>query len=447
VSYAKPTWPGHAMRFNLSSRLSSHSLKVKLFAVFQLKIEKLFCSTIGVVATLGTFALGQTAPDTKPSAPPATARATSIPSIPTISIRATIKRITGTVQIRHSENEQWQPAREGMEVDVGVEFRTGLRSSVVFFMPPDQQITLDSFTNMTILRAFNDGRRVTTDLGMKYGRTKYGVEEAGVEHEATIRSPGSTLAVRGTRNMSLSDHAGFAPVATASQPVRFKNTAGLVVAFGQPGVQTTMAGDQSSPATGALTAATVDPAGQFVGRTAGENQIISYISRVDPNFNLNQFPVLKILTNPDMPDTSGGGTLPISGQLRFLLVWNGTPKSNVDLSVTSPDRRTVSVLNPTSPNSGHHLGDGIANADGFGQETLIYERMYLAGTYTIKTDMKTSGAVNAQVFVVRDPLTTGKLIGQFSFKLTTARPGTTRTITTSASTPSSGTLSARRSAR
>jgi hypothetical protein len=349
-------------------------------------------------------------------------------SQPAELIKVTIGKVKGNVQVRRSENEAWQPAKEGAVLDAGAEFRTGLRSNVVLLIPPDQQITVDSLTNTTVLRAVREGGRVKTDLGMKYGRTTYEVEEAGVEHEATIRSPAATLAVRGTRNMSLYDHAAFAPVALASQPVQFKNLRGQVVGFGRVGQQTKMAGDQPSPADDARAATTVDSVGKFAGRTNSENAIVSYIARVDPSLDLTKFPVLRILTDPNRPDTSGGGTLPILGQLRFFLFWSGQPSSNVDLSVTAPDHQVVSIAHPTTADSGHHLGDGVASKSGFGQEIVLFERMFPTGTYTIQTDLKTPGKADAQVFVVRDPLTTGTQIGQFSFKLTAAHPSATHTI-------------------
>lgn len=358
----------------------------------------------------------------------AIAPATMAVSQPAESIRVTIGKVKGNVQVRRSEGEPWQPAKEGVELDAGAEFRTGLRSNVVLLIPPDQQITIDSLTNTTVLRAVRQGGLVKTDLGMKYGRTTYEVEEAGVEHEATIRSPAATLAVRGTRNMSLYDHAAFAPVALASQPVQFKNLKGQIVGFGGTGRQTKMAGDQLSPASDALASSTVDPVGTFGGRTNSENAIVSYIARVDPSLDLTKFPILRILTDPNRPDTSGGGTLPIAGQLRFFLIWTGQPLGNVDLSVTAPDHQVVSIAHPTTPDSGHHLGDGVATKTGFGQEVVLFERMFPTGTYTIQSNLKTPGKADAQIFVVRDPLTTGTPIGQFSFKLTPAHPNATQTI-------------------
>src|SRR5438270_3811914 len=50
-----------------------------------------------------------------------------------------------------------------------------------------------------VLQALRDGDKLKTDMLMKYGRTKYSVEAAGLEHESTIASPSGTLAVRPDR--------------------------------------------------------------------------------------------------------------------------------------------------------------------------------------------------------------------------------------------------------
>src|SRR5438270_1539956 len=65
-----------------------------------------------------------------------------------------------------------------------------------------------------VLQALRTGDKVKTDMLMKYGRTKYSVEAAGLEHESTIASPSGTLAVRGTV-ISLYDQPPYAPAATS----------------------------------------------------------------------------------------------------------------------------------------------------------------------------------------------------------------------------------------
>src|SRR5438270_10162165 len=65
-----------------------------------------------------------------------------------------------------------------------------------------------------VLQALRDGTKLKTDMLMKYGRTRYSVEAAGLEHESTISTPSGTLAVRGTV-VSLYDQPPFVPVAVS----------------------------------------------------------------------------------------------------------------------------------------------------------------------------------------------------------------------------------------
>jgi hypothetical protein len=116
------------------------------------------------------------------------------------------------VQVRAAEDQPWKPAAAGMEVDEGAEFRTGPRSAVQFVIPPDQTITLDRLGTIKVLQAVKDAGKVTTALGMKYGRTRYDIQAADLEHDSSIRSPGSTLAIRGT-DVTFEDMAPVAPAA------------------------------------------------------------------------------------------------------------------------------------------------------------------------------------------------------------------------------------------
>ena len=66
-----------------------------------------------------------------------------------------------------------------MVVSENAEFRTGPRSAVRFTIPPDQTVTLDRLGTVKVLEAINNNGKLTTNLGMKYGRTRYDIEAAG----------------------------------------------------------------------------------------------------------------------------------------------------------------------------------------------------------------------------------------------------------------------------
>src|SRR6266545_1727827 len=127
------------------------------------------------------------------------------------SLKATITGVEGLVQVRETEDREWAKAQVGMTVGELAEFRTGPKSAVRFTIPPDQTITLDRLGTVKLLTAINDGGKLKTNLGMKYGRTRFDIEAAGREHDATISSPSSTLAVRGTK-VSLYDQRPFRAV-------------------------------------------------------------------------------------------------------------------------------------------------------------------------------------------------------------------------------------------
>lgn len=143
-------------------------------------------------------------------------------------LQATIRSVKGIVQYRTGDDQPWQKVNEGDVLDVGVEFRTGPRSAVTFHLPPDQLITLDRLGTLKLLEAINnkDKTTATTELGMRYGRTRYQVEGAqGVEHHATIRSPSATLAIRGTEDVTFTDQRpGPASASTKKTRVFFRRT-------------------------------------------------------------------------------------------------------------------------------------------------------------------------------------------------------------------------------
>src|SRR5438309_682641 len=91
-------------------------------------------------------------------------------------LRATITGFEGMVQVRTSSDQPWEKAVSGMELTEGAEFRTGPRSAVRFSLGPDQTITLDCLGTVQLLRANFKNGKLTTDIGLKYGRTRYDIE-------------------------------------------------------------------------------------------------------------------------------------------------------------------------------------------------------------------------------------------------------------------------------
>jgi len=170
-----------------------------------------------------------------------------------------IKKVKGLVQVRESADVKWQRAKPDMTLSQGAEFRTGPRSAVEFHIPPDQTIILDRLGTMKVLKAIQNAGKVTTDLGVKYGRTKYKIETGGdLEHESTIRSPNATLAVRGTV-VVMSNFAGFKPSARwvasgAEKTAKARHaavfeSAGTSTVFGGGGNDSEVQGNQNAAET------------------------------------------------------------------------------------------------------------------------------------------------------------------------------------------------------
>ena len=360
-------------------------------------------------------------PATRGASTRATTRATTGAATQPASV--TVVQVVGIVDARQTENDKWTRAQAGQVFQEGVEFRTGIRSQVKLRIPPDQDITIDRLTTLRVLRATQTGNTAQTDLGMRYGRTQYDVEEAGVEHEATIRSPGATLAVRGTESMRLTDHGPFVPQAVAWQPVEFRNLRRQVVRFGREGRPARVTGDKNGPAETEVARTDVDPRTQFSGRTANEDELTQYLSNF-PGVDLKNLGIFGILAYDKQFAGSGVGVLPIPAQLRFTLVWTGLFGSDVDLSVLSPLGETVSIDNPTVGSGGQHTGNGVANSQGIGQETVIWDQFYPAGRFTVRGRLQNpvpKSSVNATLQVVENPLEEGRVLDTFKVNLNEKR--------------------------
>ncbi len=165
------------------------------------------------------------------------------------ALEGVIRAVRGPLtQIRLSPDEPWQKAEAGMRVPVGAELRTGARSQIQFVIPPDQVITVDRMTEITLLQALQQGpQRVKTDVGMVRGRANYQVADPQVEHDASVRSPNATNAVRGTDEFGISDDPLYGPfVYSFNTRTTVTNSRGQQVPMGGEGESSQMSGDSSS---------------------------------------------------------------------------------------------------------------------------------------------------------------------------------------------------------
>lgn len=256
--------------------------------------------------------------------PQASQPASNLPEGP-LSIFVT--KVIGKVQYRTPGSDKWQFAKEGMELPEGTEFNTIPFSRLQFRILPDQVFAVDRVTRVKVIRAnFRNGKLIT-EAGMEFGRVRYDIEGAGVEHDATIRSPNATLAVRGTQ-VSLYDQPPFVPQAISLTGRAQFRDARKAVAFGGKGRTTLVNAAAGSPAQLALAQAVEDPDLQRA-RTPSEAELIAqFVSRGSIQF-FDQTRGIEVIRGgvPPTPQ-SLARTLP---GLSVFLSWSGN--ANLDLSV------------------------------------------------------------------------------------------------------------------
>lgn len=252
------------------------------------------------------------------------------------TLQISITGVEGNVQVRDAEDKPWRKAQVGQSVGPGAEFRTGPRSAVRCQIPPDQTFTIDRLGVMKVLTALQQGGKVKTDIAMKYGRTRYDIEEAGIEHESTIRSPNGALALRGTR-VSLYDQPPFTPQAVSLTGRAVYRNAKRQIAFGAKGQGKTIVNNDSTNS--AETAAdmakierVLDPRSAIALTQEESEQLVFEVTQGGIRFDrliIGGF-------EPPPKDFTNSSLLP--GKLNFVATWTGF--ADIDLFV---------IVNPNSP--------------------------------------------------------------------------------------------------
>jgi len=340
-------------------------------------------------------------------------------ALPEGPLQITITGIEGKVQARGSSDKAWEPATIGMQLSEGAELRTGPKSAVKFNIGPDQTFTVDRLGAIQILRADFESGKVFTDVGMKYGRTRYDVESAEREHDTKVRSPSSVLAVRGT-DVSITDQPPFPPRAVSLRGRAEFRDLKKRVTFGSVGK--TQVGEKSdTPASFARDQTVTDPRGVFAARSESDYLLQASLA-VYGGSDFSNLGIFALLDSARAGEfTAGAGILPIGRQLTFQAFWSGAPFADVDLAVVSPLGELVSITSPTSPSTGRFLGDpnlptaglnGVADANGFGTELIAWEISYPPGTYQVRATLANAvqldgQATNVTVVTTDDPLGTG----------------------------------------
>jgi len=252
-------------------------------------------------------------------------------------LQITVTGVEGMVQVRDAADKPWRKPTVGEIVGPGAEFRTGPRAAVRCHMPPDQTFTIDRLGTIKVMKAIEENGKIKTDLAMPYGRTRYDIEQAGVEHEATLRSPSSTLAIRGTR-VSLFDQPPYAPSAVSLTGRAIYSNAKRQIAFGGKGAGKTQVdeGSDSAADTSAKVAQVqkfIDPRGALQLTEAESRQLAIEVTRGGIRFD--RLIVGGFQAPPS--DLAAAGLLP--GKLNFVATWTGF--ADIDLFV---------IVNPNTAN-------------------------------------------------------------------------------------------------
>jgi hypothetical protein len=260
----------------------------------------------------------------------------STSTVPTSQVmEVTITGVEGMVQVRDTSDKPWRKALVGMTVSEGAEFRTGPKSAVRVLIPPDQTITLDRLGVVKLMQAIRDGNKVKTKVGMPYGRTRYDIEEAGIEHQSELVSPSSTLAIRGTK-VSIYDQPPFAPSAVSLTGTAIYTTAKRQMSFGGKGQgKTDVSSQTDSAAQYSLLQTYVDPNSHF-GRPEADQKLINQLqAKGDIVLNNGQ---LAIATGPAVSDKQLSDLISGQGRFNISLRWFGP--GDFDLFVLTNDIKT-----------------------------------------------------------------------------------------------------------
>jgi hypothetical protein len=352
--------------------------------------------------------------------------------------------VKGIVQFRANADAKWEKTTEGTELSEGAELRTGPRSAVQFSIGDDQLVTLDRLGTIQILRASFESGKVFTDLGMKYGRTRYDIESAAREHDAKVRSPSSVLAVRGTKFIA-QDEAPFpARAISLSGRVMFRDAHKLVAVGSKGGAKAKVDTESDTPAATALKTTNNLPNGKFAG-TSNEEALRNLQSAVGGFQNLG---VASLIDQARLQNFTVIAVI-IKEQLQMQMSWEGSLGSQVALAVIAPDG-IYDKAHPTPPSGSPGVGrladyqqHGPATLDPVtkkigGTESVIYPSIFPAGKYTITATLLSQGTTKQPVVVndlsaVKDP--TGQAndffvyIKEGGIVLTKAKPSVTRQFT------------------
>ncbi len=375
--------------------------------------------------------------------PPTTAPATGSAVKP---MKVIITGVEGELaEVRKSDADAWQPAKVGMVVGPDAEFRTGPKSAIRFIIPPKQTFTLDRMGTTKVLQAISGDGKVKTDVGMPYGRVRYDletikpnaagavdpaqfqVEEAGVEYDSAIRSPNSTLAVRGTE-VSLYDQWPFIPQAVSlTGRAEFQNAKKQTIAFGNRGQgYTRIQSNQNGAVESSLSESFIDPT-ITLARTGPEAALVSSLISRGAVVSVDRNTGIEIIRG-GVPPTDKELIPVLPGRLNFVLRWTGN--ANLDLSLVNQAGKSGEFMLPGAGlnwtrSGGYSPFDHRGGPHG-GIELAYWKGTFPDGYYGLAINYVSGAPTSATIEAFRD----GKLIELFDPAANGGAGGVTRQFVT-----------------
>jgi hypothetical protein len=323
---------------------------------------------------------------------------------------ATVAKIQGMPQFRVKEDAPWEPLSVGKMLPEDASVRTGPKDAVVLTVPPDETIGVSRLTTATILKAYKNRGKVTTDIGMKVGNVRLDIAGAGVEHEATIRSPNSNLAIRGT-SVSLFDQRPYtAEAVSLTGRAVFSPLRRQAIAFGGKGAgKTVIRSDSNSPAQFAVGQAYVDP-GIGGARTPSEEALLTTLISRGAVVSFDPDAGIRVVRGGGRPSDSQIPSI-LPGLLSFVVRWDGP--ANLDLALSTPNfpdghsEFIYPIAGLDQSKSGGKTPFDHRGGPGGGIEVVYWPtNTFIGGTYAMSVQRVSGPPVNAtiQAFLRGQPL-------------------------------------------
>ncbi|HSI36487.1 MAG TPA: hypothetical protein VK986_23080, partial [Tepidisphaeraceae bacterium] len=271
-------------------------------------------------------------------------------------------------------------------------------------------IAVDRLGVVKLMTAVREGSKVTTEIGMKYGRTRYDLEAAGdTEHAASIKSPSSTLAIRGTR-VSLTDMRPFPPEAVSlTGRADFKDQRKQVSVGGKNAGKARVTGNQASPAATELASTFLDPT-ISLARTDTEAKLVDTLLSRGSTITLDRESGIKVVRG-GRPPTDAQLVPALPGVLNFVARWPSNSDLNLSVGVPGGKNGAGEFLYPgagldTTASGGKMAFDHRGGPNG-GIEIAYFPANYPKGLYGLGLVLVSGEPTIAQV----DAFLGGKRIG------------------------------------